>query len=442
MPQNATFYHPILDGTYYKGNANLYLDILMNNNSGMDITGFSQTLRFYAKIAGVEANGVPIYWNDGGGSPEGSIVRMNGWEDATYWDVTNEINTFSWDGSLPDTMNHTTSASIGWPDADPLLPRLRFYFSVPVSGADIVELCIDQSNGGDPAYDWLFPDASSFGGPYCHDFATYVYILPAIIGLPLQFSTDHNIPFDVNYGIRYDGNLVTGVLALDENANPIGTVIYDFDNSFNWFFDPPCEWISDGLSHTVTFYPEDEFHGYVYPGVTGSTIDLTVTESQPEILENFETEILIGILETKEVNMELNQYASDDEIWTYEISHNAWGQISFSDGLLSFMPKENDDGSNYTFTVRATDCMGNYDENDVTFYVRSAILCGDPNNDLDVGILDIVFIITALYKDGPGPGPLEISDVNNDGIVSILDVVQIINFKYKDGPALDCPDAK
>ena len=43
------------------------------------------------------------------------------------------------------------------------------------------------------------------------------------------------------------------------------------------------------------------------------------------------------------------------------------------------------------------------------------------------------------YKGGPAPVPLESADVNNDGELNILDVVYIINYKYKEGPEPECP---
>jgi hypothetical protein len=65
--------------------------------------------------------------------------------------------------------------------------------------------------------------------------------------------------------------------------------------------------------------------------------------------------------------------------------------------------------------------------------------CGDVNDDNDVNILDIVFLINFKYKGGPAPELLVTADVNHDGDINILDIVYLINFKYKGGPGLDCP---
>ena len=65
-------------------------------------------------------------------------------------------------------------------------------------------------------------------------------------------------------------------------------------------------------------------------------------------------------------------------------------------------------------------------------------LCGDANNDDNVDILDIVFLINYKYKSGPEPIPLNAADVNSDELVNILDIVYLINYKYKGGPLPDC----
>jgi len=102
-----TFVHPDDMNTYYMGGTPVYMDLKMGNDDGMDHTGYSQTHKFYA----TNGDGTPINWIDAGGTDlDGSCNRMNGWEDATYWGMFNQVMGFSWDGSLPDTMNHTTMA--------------------------------------------------------------------------------------------------------------------------------------------------------------------------------------------------------------------------------------------------------------------------------------------------------------------------------------------
>jgi len=65
-------------------------------------------------------------------------------------------------------------------------------------------------------------------------------------------------------------------------------------------------------------------------------------------------------------------------------------------------------------------------------------VCGDFDGDLNINILDIVYLINSIYKDGLPPIPPDRMDVNNDLLVNILDVVYLLNHKYKDGPGPEC----
>lgn len=67
------------------------------------------------------------------------------------------------------------------------------------------------------------------------------------------------------------------------------------------------------------------------------------------------------------------------------------------------------------------------------------LACGDVNSDRMRNILDIVYLINFLYKDGPAPMILEKADTNGDTLYNILDVVKLINFLYKGGAELTCP---
>jgi serine protease AprX len=63
---------------------------------------------------------------------------------------------------------------------------------------------------------------------------------------------------------------------------------------------------------------------------------------------------------------------------------------------------------------------------------------GDANGDGVIGLGDVVYLITYLYKGGPPPNPLLAGDVNCDGVVALGDVVYLITYQYKNGPAPPC----
>lgn len=66
-------------------------------------------------------------------------------------------------------------------------------------------------------------------------------------------------------------------------------------------------------------------------------------------------------------------------------------------------------------------------------------ICGDPNGDLRINILDVSCLINYLYKEGPEPDPLAAGDATGNGSINILDVNHLINYLYKEGPEPVCP---
>ncbi|HHI02841.1 MAG TPA: hypothetical protein ENL22_04920 [candidate division Zixibacteria bacterium] len=75
----------------------------------------------------------------------------------------------------------------------------------------------------------------------------------------------------------------------------------------------------------------------------------------------------------------------------------------------------------------------------VNLTVMPTYLCGDADSDGGINILDVVYLINDIYKDGPSPDPPECGDVNSDGNLDILDITLIINFIYKEGREPNCP---
>ena len=71
-------------------------------------------------------------------------------------------------------------------------------------------------------------------------------------------------------------------------------------------------------------------------------------------------------------------------------------------------------------------------------------ICGDANDDENVNLLDVLFLIDYLYGNpqGPTPSPPESGDVNNgDGKINLLDILWLISYLYgsPQGPAPSCP---
>jgi len=68
---------------------------------------------------------------------------------------------------------------------------------------------------------------------------------------------------------------------------------------------------------------------------------------------------------------------------------------------------------------------------------------GDANNNGEVNILDIIYLIDYKFKGGPAPMPYAVcsGDIDCNCIVNILDIVQLIDYKFKTGPApCDCSE--
>ncbi len=66
--------------------------------------------------------------------------------------------------------------------------------------------------------------------------------------------------------------------------------------------------------------------------------------------------------------------------------------------------------------------------------------CIDFTQDGAVNILDALYLLNCIYKDGPPIPNGSISDTNNSGDTNILDALFIINFCLKSGPPPDCGD--
>jgi len=68
-------------------------------------------------------------------------------------------------------------------------------------------------------------------------------------------------------------------------------------------------------------------------------------------------------------------------------------------------------------------------------------MCGDANNDGDVNLLDILFLISNIYSGGPEPENPMMADCNCDGDpganINLLDILHLISYIYSTPPGPD-----
>ncbi|MBN2225836.1 MAG: C10 family peptidase [candidate division Zixibacteria bacterium] len=111
-----------------------------------------------------------------------------------------------------------------------------------------------------------------------------------------------------------------------------------------------------------------------------------------------------------------------------------------------------------TVTQEATITVGDYMTHALTFHgdiygfkhlyqpmieagtVAIDLVCGDPNDDNAINLLDILYLIDFIYGEGDPPQPATSGDVNADGATNLLDLLYLIDFLYgtPPGPAPNC----
>jgi hypothetical protein len=97
-------------------------------------------------------------------------------------------------------------------------------------------------------------------------------------------------------------------------------------------------------------------------------------------------------------------------------------------------------GNDYFWRVRANDGFEFGPWSDVaSFLIKNPFICGDANGDTKINLLDVSYIINALYRSGPKPNPIQSADVNSDGKMNLLDISYLINYRYRGGPEPHCP---
>ena len=130
-------------------------------------------------------------------------------------------------------------------------------------------------------------------------------------------------------------------------------------------------------------------------------------------------------------SVQLNAYGgTGTRSWTDKNSDlAAYGMALSTAGLLTGTVSEE---ITVSFTALVADQVGSSDEQAFSFAFGPAYVCGDANDDEDVNLLDVLYLIDYLYGEpqGPAPNPIEAGDANGDSNLNLLDVLYLVDYLY------------
>ena len=97
-------------------------------------------------------------------------------------------------------------------------------------------------------------------------------------------------------------------------------------------------------------------------------------------------------------------------------------------------------GGEYWYRMTATDAEGQESRLSVLALVSvaDAFIKGDANNDGDINILDLTYMVDYIFRSGPAPEPLLAGDANCDDNCNILDLTYLVDYIFRSGPIPDC----
>ena len=97
-------------------------------------------------------------------------------------------------------------------------------------------------------------------------------------------------------------------------------------------------------------------------------------------------------------------------------------------------------GGDYWYRLTATDAEAQESRLSelALVSVADAFIKGDANNDGDINILDLTYLVDYIFRSGPAPEPFLAGDANCDDNSNILDLTYLVDFIFRGGPLPDC----
>jgi len=127
--------------------------------------------------------------------------------------------------------------------------------------------------------------------------------------------------------------------------------------------------------------------------------------------------------------------AGDANIWVYSIPLDLSEQVT-TDSAEQYL--HGLCGNRIAYTDNRND---NLDIYEFVFQFEEYI-CGDADNNGEVNVADLVYMVNYIFKAGPPPEILESADVNASGEINVADLVYMVDYVFKGGPPPYCEETE
>jgi len=220
------------------------LYIVMDNNDFMR-HNISLPLRFYSPDSSI----TQVYYTSNGG-----IILSNGFDEGGFWNLTNEVVKYDWDGVLPESFCFIgeSDQTAGWPSDLGEKTYITIDFQIVEAWKNCrygCQICIDTFEI-EGQYEWLFEEPiPDWLGPYCWQ----VIAMPNED--PIQF---YNCPYSYSLTSAYNHSMSYTFQADHIMSDPV-----NFE-----FISGPGEIVSQAMGiATWQFYPDISDAGCKYSSV-------------------------------------------------------------------------------------------------------------------------------------------------------------------------------
>jgi Secretion system C-terminal sorting domain len=296
---------------------------------------------------------------------------------AAFWDLFKTPWDASWDGDLTndigngifgDLFNYTgVGNNVGMPgDGVSYLAIQLKATGITLGGAaDSGIICVGQGDAPNDVYDWIFDDPQP-------TMATDCYVVKVAPNFPPSFTAGGAV-CPLQKTVQWHQTVTASFTAVDVETDPItyskaggvGTVTA----GGGFTYQPTCQDVGQSLN--VDVFAADAFHP-VPPGdaVQHCVMNIVVQNTAPVIPDDSCGKTLtVGLAGGSAAFTATDVNTGDTKNWSFTPND---GRITTTNvaGVytLIFTPVLADLGNDFTYTVRVTDCAGDFDECDVTFH--------------------------------------------------------------------------